>query len=154
MKEDGLAGAHLEQLAPPLPFGHLGLLVLGDHALHLDQQPSLRVVIEGRRVGEAHLDAEAGQLVEDEHLVGEVAGQPVGGEHPHPFEEARLGLVAQGVEAGTVQAGAGVSVVDEAGRELVADLDHSGFEHGDLRVDGSPIGLCFRRHSGVDGRSH
>ncbi|MDP9074244.1 MAG: hypothetical protein M3N98_08745, partial [Actinomycetota bacterium] len=102
--EDGFAGAHLEQLPPPLPFSHLGLLVLGDDALHLDQQPCLRVVIDGRRVGESDIDTEACQLVEDQHLVREVPGQAVGGQHPHPFEHAGLGLVAQCVEPGAVQA--------------------------------------------------
>ena len=39
-----LAGAGAEQLAAPVPFGDLGLLVLGDHALHLGEQRGLRVV--------------------------------------------------------------------------------------------------------------
>ena len=54
----GLAGDHLagpgpEQLAPPVPFADLGPLVFGDHALHLGEQPGLRVVlVQAGSVGE------------------------------------------------------------------------------------------------------
>jgi hypothetical protein len=41
---DDLPGAGPKQLAAPVAFGDLGLLVLGDHALHLGEQGGLRVV--------------------------------------------------------------------------------------------------------------
>ena len=50
-----LAGAGAEQLAAPVPFGDLGLLVLSDHALHLGEQGGLRVAGgEVGGVGEMH----------------------------------------------------------------------------------------------------
>jgi hypothetical protein len=71
LPEDGLTGAHPIQLATPVPLRHLGLLVLADHTLYLDEQPGLGVVVDRGRVGEDHRHPEAGQLVEDEHLVSE-----------------------------------------------------------------------------------
>src|SRR5213078_1547404 len=60
---DDLAGPGTEQLAAPVPFGDLRAFVLGDDALDLGEQPGLRVVVEGWRVGEAHRHAVAGQFV-------------------------------------------------------------------------------------------
>jgi len=62
-------------------------------------------------VGEAHRDPEAGQLVQHEDLVGVGAGEPVRGQAPHQLEQAGLGGVAQRVQAGPVQPGAGLAVV-------------------------------------------
>ena len=54
-----------------------GPLVFCDDSLDLDQQPGLGVV-EGRGVAEQHRDLVAGELVEDQHLVGVGPGQAVG----------------------------------------------------------------------------
>jgi hypothetical protein len=74
---DDLAGPGTEQLAAPVPFGNLRAFVLGNDALHLGEQPGLRVVIERWRVGEPHGHAVAGQFVEHDDLVGVDAGEPV-----------------------------------------------------------------------------
>ena len=42
--ERDFSGAGAVELAATVALGHLGLLVLGDHALHLDQQRRLRIV--------------------------------------------------------------------------------------------------------------
>jgi hypothetical protein len=86
LPEDRLARAGPVQPAAAVPLGDLGALVLGDHALHLHQQPRLGVVIERWRVEEAHGHAEAGQLVQDQHLVGVGAREPVGGQAPQRLE--------------------------------------------------------------------
>jgi len=78
--------------------------VLGDHALDLHKQSSLRV-IEGRGVSEAHRHVVAGQFVEDEDLVSVGTGQTVRREAPDGVEDARFSGVAQRVEARAVQAG-------------------------------------------------
>ena len=75
---DDLAGAGPKQFAAPVAFGDLGLLVFGDHALHLGEQGGLRVVGgQPRRVGEGDGHPEAVQLVEHQHLIGVGAGEPV-----------------------------------------------------------------------------
>jgi len=74
-----LSGAGAKQLPAPVPFGDLCSLVLGDHALDLDEQLGLRIVIERWGVGDPHAHRVAGQLVEHDDLVGVHAGEPVRG---------------------------------------------------------------------------
>jgi hypothetical protein len=94
-----LSGEHLAspgpvELAPPFPFGELRLFVFGYDPLDLDQQPGLRVVVDGRGIGELDHDPEAGELVQDQHLVSEGAGQAVRRQAPHSFDRTLLGRVA------------------------------------------------------------
>jgi hypothetical protein len=88
--------------------------------LHLDEQAGLGVVVDGRCVGETDRHTEAGQFVHDQDLVGELTSEAVRGQAPHRFESARLGRVAQGIEAGPVEAGPGVAVVYVGGHDLVS----------------------------------
>ena len=153
-----LAGKHLagpgpEQLAPPLPLGELRLLVLSDHPLDLHQQAGLGVV-EGRGVGEAHRHLVAGQLVKDQHLVGVGPSQAVGRQAPHRVDGPCFRGVSQGVEAGAVQAGAGVAVVDELGHQLVALGRHPGPQRVELRADRAPGLLGLGRHPCVYAHPH
>jgi hypothetical protein len=78
LAEDRLARTHAVELATPCPFGEHGPFVLAEQPLDLDQQAGLGVAVDGRGVGEADVDTEAGELVADQDLVGEVAGKPVG----------------------------------------------------------------------------
>ena len=52
--EHGLARFHTVKLAPPVAFVDLGLFVFGDHALHLNEETGLGVVVDWGRVGESH----------------------------------------------------------------------------------------------------
>jgi hypothetical protein len=72
------------QLAPAGAFGDLGPLVFGDHALELHQQGLLRGGGLGA-VDEDHLGAVLGEFLDQEHLVGVGAGQPVRGQAQHPL---------------------------------------------------------------------
>jgi hypothetical protein len=92
---DDLPGAGPKQFAAPVAFGDFGFLVFGDHALDLGEQGGLRVVGgQPRGVGEGDGYPEAVHLVEDQHLVGIRAGEPVRGEDPDPFDEPGLGGIA------------------------------------------------------------
>jgi hypothetical protein len=107
-----IPGAGAEEFAAAVPFGDLRLLVFGDDTLHLSEQPCLRVVgVEVGGVGETDGHPESGQLVEDQHLVGVGTSQPVRRQAVDRLEQPSLGGVAQGVEPGPVQPGAGQSVV-------------------------------------------
>src|SRR6516165_4063678 len=72
----GRAAEHVDRatargvlLAPAAPLQDLGALVLGDHALDLEQQVLLGAAADG--VAEEHdLDAAPGELFEDQNLVG------------------------------------------------------------------------------------
>ena len=136
---DHLAGPGPEQLAPPVPFADLGPLVFGDHALHLGEQPGLRVVgVQAGGVGEPDGDAEAGQFVKDEHLVGVGAGQPVRGQAPDHLEQPGLGRVPERVQPGPVQPGPGVPVVAVLGGSLVPGRGHVRAQRLDLGADRAP----------------
>jgi len=104
--------------------GDLRALVLGDHALHLDQQPRLRVIGDLGRVGEVHLATEPLELVEHQHLVCVGAREPVRGQAPHRLDHAGLGGVPERVEAGAIQARAGVAVIKELGHDFVTVGGH------------------------------
>ena len=152
---DDLSGAGAEQLAAPVPFGDLRLLVLGDHALHLGEQRGLRVIggqVGG--VGEPHRDPEAGQLVQDEDLIGVGAGEPVRGQAPHQLEQAGLGGVAQRVEAGPVQPRAGLAVVDVLAGQLIPGGADMLAQRLQLGADRAALGLPLGGHPRVDGDLH
>jgi hypothetical protein len=150
-----LPGAGAEQLAAAVPFGDLRFLVLGDHALHLREQRGLRVAGgQVRGVGEPHADPEAGQLVQDEDLVGVGAGEPVRGQAPHHLEQAGLGGVAQRVQAGPVQPGAGLAVVHVLAGQLVAARRDVLAQHVQLRADRAAFGLPLGGHPRADGDFH
>ena len=112
--------------------------------MHLGEQAGLGVVVDRGGVGEADLDTETGQLVQDQHLMGEVAGQAIRCQAPHALKVPAVGLVPQLVKAGAIQARPRVTVVDETGRHLVARLGHRILERLDLGRDGALVGLALR----------
>ena len=97
-----------------------------------------------RGVGERHHDAEAVQLVEHQHLVGVGAGEPVRRQAPHPFDEPGLGGITQRVQAGPVQSGAGMPVVDVLADQLVTGGGDVFAQQRQLRADGAAVGLAPR----------
>ena len=152
---DDLAGAGPKQFAAPVAFGDLGFLVFGDHALHLGEQDGLRVVGgQPRGVGECHGDPEAVQLVEHQHLVGVGAGEPVRRQAPHPFDEPGLGGITQRVQAGAVQSGAGMPVVDVLADQLVTGGGDVFAQQRQLRADGAAVGLALGGHPRIQRRPH
>ena len=62
--------------AAPAPFEDLGPLVFGDHALNLEQKIVLRGAAD-RVVQEDNLRTRAAKLIDQEHLMGVTAGDPV-----------------------------------------------------------------------------
>ena len=107
-----------------------------------------------RGVGEVHPDTEAGELVEHEYLVGVGAREPVRAQTPHRLEQARLGGVAQGVQAGPVQPRPGLTVVDVLADQLIAAGRDAITQHLQLRADRAPLGLPLGGHPRVEGNLH
>jgi hypothetical protein len=150
-----LAGPGTEQLAPPVPLADLGPLVLGDHALHLGEQPGLRVVlVQAGSVGEPHAHPEAGQLIEDEHLVGVGAGEPVRRQAIDHLEQPGLGCITQRVQPRPVQPGPGAPVVAVLARQLVACRGDVRAQRLHLGADRAPLGLALGGHPGIDRGLH
>jgi hypothetical protein len=100
--------------------GDLRSLVLGDHALHLDEQPRLRVVVKLRALKEAHRDVEALELLEHEHLVGVAAGEAVGAEADNLLDQAGGGRVTEAIERRPVEPRTRVALIDELADHLIA----------------------------------
>ena len=96
----------------------------------------------------------AGQLVEHDDLVGVDPGQTVGRQAPHGVEQPGLRGVSEPIEAGAVQPGSGVTVVEELCHQLMS-LSCSPFDQRcPLGADRSPGLLGFGRDPAVDGHSH
>ena len=154
LPEEHLAGAGAVQLAAPVALGDLRALVFGDHTLDLDEQPGLRVITGRRAVEEAHLNAEALELLEDQHLVGVGAGEAIGREADDALEQARLGGVAQAIERGPIEPGAGVALVDELLDDLMPIGASRLAQKLELRGDRAALLLALGRHARVERDPH
>src|SRR4051794_791287 len=139
-------------LAAPAAFEDLGPLVLGHHALDLEQQVVLRREAD-RPVEEDDLDPGAAQLVDQQDLVGVAARQPVGRVDVDTIERARGGRVAQALEGRADERGPAVALVDEAvlGRDAQPIPRQARVEGGELARDGLVGRLLVGRYAGVDG---
>jgi hypothetical protein len=146
----GPGGVELPAAAPLLEGG---ALELGEEAVDLAHQALLGV---GRhRAGGEH-DGAAGplQLLDDDVLVGVVAGEPVRRKDQDRVELAAPGRIAQALQGRAVEARAAVAIIDVAmlrGKRQ-AVLGGVGLEGGDLAGDRALSLLLGGRDPGVEGR--
>jgi len=142
-------------LASPAPLHDLRPLVLGDHALHLEQQVLFRAGPD-RAVEEDQFHAAALEFLHQQHLPGVFAGEAVRRVHVQPLEPAGPSGVAQSLQRRADQCAAGVAIVDEA--KLLVERQAVGLhplpQVGDLAVDRPLLGLLIRRNTGVDRRAN
>jgi hypothetical protein len=116
----------------------------------------MRIVAE-RPIDEHHPHPTPFQLLQHHHLVHEVAGQPIRRGHQHNIEGCPRRLVAECVQAGTVQPGTAVAVIAEdvlGGNGPPLVRRHVAVELGDLLLDGLGVLLAVGRHAHVQRRSH
>jgi len=154
LPEADLAGAGAVELAAPVALGDLRALVFGDHALHLHEQRGLRILAERRAFEEPHLAPEPLKLLEDQHLVGVGAREPVGAQAQHAVEHAGLGGVAQAVERRAVEPRPRVAVVDELLDDLVPIGVRRGAQRLELRGDRAALVLALGRDARVEADVH
>src|SRR5262249_51466145 len=112
-------------LAAAAPLHDLGALVLGDHALDLDQEVPRRIIAVGV-AQEDDLDAAAGGRLEDQDLIGIFAGEPIRVLDVEAVEGPGGGLVAEPLQGRAEEQGPADAVVDEpqlrlAARPVLAD---------------------------------
>jgi hypothetical protein len=94
---ENLPLARTVELPAPIALCDLGPLVLRNRPLDLQHQDRIRI-IRRRRVEKDHRNAQPLELLEDQDLVGVLAGQAVGVVYQHGLEPASLRPVAQPVE--------------------------------------------------------
>ena len=154
LPERDLAGAGAVQLAAAVAFGDLGFLVLGDHALHLDQQRRLRIVAGRRAFQEPDGDSETLELLEDQNLVGVGPCEAINAQAHHPVEHARLGGIAQTVKRRAIQPCAGVTIVDELFDHFVTISLRRRAQRLELRADRAALLLALGRHACIEPDPH
>lgn len=136
----------------PAAFQDLGAFVLGDHALDLKQEIVLWSAAD-RSVGEDHVGASGPELLDEEHLVGVAAGEPIRGENMDLVDDTGRYGVAQTLRRGAQQRRATVALVDErvAGIQRRTGSGNPLAQRVDLAGDRVRAGLLIARHPGVKG---
>jgi hypothetical protein len=140
------------RLAPAAhPLGDQRALILGHRPADLQQQLVVRILAH-RPVQELHPAAMPTKLVDQQHLMDVVAGQPVRRGHQDHVQVGQRGVVAQPVQARPAKAGAAVAVVtvDMLGIQDPATLTHRATQPLKLLLDGLGLGLA----AGGDPRIH
>src|SRR5262249_37153432 len=99
-------------LPAPAALQGLGPLVLGDDALALQEQFTVGCRGDGV-VEENDLGAGPLELLDQEHLIRVLAGEPVGREDVNTVDGSRGDLVAEALQRGPLQGLARVAVVNE-----------------------------------------
>jgi hypothetical protein len=147
-----MAGAVQPPAAHPL--GDLGALVLGDHPLELAQKLVLGRAGALGLAGEDDLHPHTLKLLEQQHLIGIAAGEPVGRVAQQYLEGALRRAVAQPLERRAGEHGAREALVAE--HELLGDEQAATrrqlTQPADLALDGPLVPLAIRRDAGVDRR--
>src|SRR5712691_779273 len=146
------AQARPVQLAAAGALGDLRALVLGNHPLELAQKLILGRAGALRLLREADADTGAVELLEQQHLVGVAAREPVGRVAEHELEAALRGAVAQPLQRRPRQRRSGDAVVaeDELLRDEQAALGRQLTQRRELTRDRRLLALTLRRHARVD----
>src|SRR3954464_15596009 len=105
---------------------------------------------------ERHLTAGTAELLKQQNLVGVAPRQPVGAQYRDMLNGTVADGVAQGVEAGSVEAGAPVTFIPE--EVLLCDLVSCSCgpapQGGELAVNGLLALLALGRDAGIEGGAH
>ena len=137
------------------PLGDQRPLVLRDRPADLQQQLIVRVGAH-RPVQELHLAAVPGQLLDQQHLMDIVAGQPVRRGHHDDVQIGQPRMISQPVQPRPSQAGAAIAVitVDVLVIQLPATLRDRRAQPVKLLLDTLRLGLADGRHPRIHRRPH
>jgi len=153
--EGGVTVACLLPFAAAEPLAQDSALLFGDGALDLQQQLVVGILAD-RPLNKNGLAARTTQLVEDEHLIGVFARQPVRGQDGDHVAFARAGGVAQPVEPRSIQIRAAVALVAKEVLRLdpVALLLAPAGQLGELALNRLVTLLVQSRDARIDGGRH
>ena len=141
--------------APAHPLGDQRALVLRDRPADLQQKLIVRVGAH-RPVQELDLAATAGQLVDQQHLMDVVAGQPVRRGHQDNVQLSQRRVIAEPVQPRPADTGAAVAViaVDVLVLQVPAALRGRGAQPVKLLLDALRLGLAGGRDPRIRRHSH
>jgi len=130
-------------------------LVLGHRTADLQQQLVVRIGAH-RPVQELHLAAMPGKLLDQQHLVDVVAGQPVRRGHQHNVKIGQRRMVTQPVQPRPAKTGTAkpVIAVDMLVIQRPAALRGRRAQPVKLLLDGLRLGLAGGRHPRIHRRAH
>ena len=146
------AGTRGMATSAPASLQELGAFVLGDHALHLQQEIVFRAGADGT-VHEDHFGARPAEFLNEKHLVSVAPRQAIRSMDVDPIDHAGGDRVAQPLQSGTPQRCAAVAVIDEhlPGVEGQS-VGGNALAHGrHLTGDGVAAGLLVTRHASIQG---
>jgi hypothetical protein len=137
------------QPAPPGPFGNLGTLILGDHALHWRQQFALRTIAE-RIVEKEHLRVYFGALFDQEPLMRIVPGEPIGRHDHNGIELPTPRRITQSVQGRAIQPRSADAIIALCmlGQQSPILLVNVVCEHASLILDRAFVLLLIGRDAG------
>ena len=137
------------------PLGDQRPLILRDCPADLQQQLVVRVGAH-RPARELHLAATGGQLLDQQHLVDVVAGQPVRRGHHDDVQIGQRRMIAEPVQPRPAQARAAIAVitVDVLVIQLPAALRDRRAQPVKLLLDTLRQGLAGSRHPRIHRRPH
>ena len=152
---DELAGPGLLQLAAPKPLAQQSALVFGDSSLDLEQELVSRIIGDGA-VEKLHRAPCSPEFLEQQHLIGIAAGQPVGGENADDINLPVANGIAQGVQPRSVETRAAVAFVPKHMEvaQVVVGGSSPASQPIELAVDGLLALLAFGGDTGIDGGAH
>jgi hypothetical protein len=146
-----VAGARTVQLPAPGALADLRALVLGDHPLKLSEQLVLGRARPLAATREHDLDTGPGELLEQQHLVGVAAREPIRRVAQQHLKRALGGTVAQPLERRPDQRRAGEPLIAE--HQLLGDrqatLGRELTQPGELTEDRPLLALTLRGHPRV-----
>ena len=145
------AAAGAVPFAPSRAFADLRFLVLGNHALELHQEDLFRR-LDPRRAHEHHVDAGSGELLEQQHLIGILAAEPIGAVHEEGIDLALGRQVAHPLQARSDERRAtpAIVLIHAAIRNQIAVLGGVRAERARLTGDRLLLFLPVRRDPRVD----
>jgi len=113
-------------------------------------------VIAHRPVQELHPAAVPGQLIDQQHLVDIVTGQPVRRRHQDDVQLGQRRMITEPVQPGPSQAGSAIPVIaiDVLAVQLPAALRGCRAQPVKLLLDGLRLRLAGSRYPGIHRRPH
>jgi hypothetical protein len=141
------------ELAPPMPFDHLGPRILGHHPLDLEPQIVLRAAPQCA-MQEHDLDPGPAECLDQQDLVSVLAGEAIWRMDIEPVDRARRYEIPQALQGWPHEGGPTIAVIQQLHRLGQRALVRRDTLAPCCKLAGNRLGrgVAFRRDAGVDCR--